>query len=161
MALRTEKSQGRSGKVVFVLGERVEQGLGVQEHQCITKLAEAKRMLREASTALSLRVNAATKEVSEQTSFVPTIATWTGSYRSMMAWLPKPQSSGTKNPELGQEFPFDHGVPESSNYVAKNGYHLLEELISGKRIRETKSDLERWLFAQLILAKIYIFCKKD
>ncbi|GJU56185.1 hypothetical protein Tco_1229899, partial [Tanacetum coccineum] len=77
---------------------------GVQEHQCITKLAEAKHkkhsgygpinehdgvlfhrgdnqvgsvallyvcnmkcMLRETSTALSLRVNAATKEVSKQT----------------------------------------------------------------------------------------------
>ncbi|GJY27909.1 hypothetical protein Tco_0403676 [Tanacetum coccineum] len=33
MALRTEKSQGRSGKVVFVLGERVEQGLGKPQNK--------------------------------------------------------------------------------------------------------------------------------
>lgn len=29
--------------------------------------------------------------------FVPTIATWTGSYRSMKAWLPKHQSMQLKN----------------------------------------------------------------
>nr|GEW09030.1 hypothetical protein [Tanacetum cinerariifolium] len=46
-------------------------------------------------------------------------------------------------------------VSESSNYVAKNRYHLLDELIRGKRICETKSDLERWLFAQSMAFKMW------
>ncbi|GJR35898.1 hypothetical protein Tco_1211582 [Tanacetum coccineum] len=101
----------------------------VQSEQCITKNAEAKHKKHSGYGPINehdgvlfhrgdnqpWRCRAAwqawqlTQEVSKQTSFVPTIATWTGSYKSMKAWLLKPQSSRTKNPELGQEFPFDHG----------------------------------------------------
>ncbi|KAK1412012.1 hypothetical protein QVD17_32934 [Tagetes erecta] len=33
---------------------------------------------------------------------------------------------------------YPDSVPESSNYVASNGYHQLEEIKNGKRVRETK-----------------------
>ncbi|KAI3727135.1 hypothetical protein L1987_66944 [Smallanthus sonchifolius] len=42
--------------------------------------------------------------------FVPTIATWTGSYRSMKAWLPKHQSMQLKNTTQAQHI---NGLPKN------------------------------------------------
>ncbi|KAI3683436.1 hypothetical protein L1987_83939 [Smallanthus sonchifolius] len=49
-------------------------------------------------------------------------------------------STGRKNRQSKVSVAADYpdSVPESSNYVANNGYHQLEEIKSSKRVRETK-----------------------
>ncbi|XP_023744168.1 tubby-like protein 8 [Lactuca sativa] len=56
------------------------------------------------------RLNSMTKhsKLLAAVSFVPTIATWTGSYRSMKAWLPKHQSMQLKNTTQAQHI---NGLP--------------------------------------------------
>ncbi|KAI3766140.1 hypothetical protein L2E82_16191 [Cichorium intybus] len=56
------------------------------------------------------RLNSMTKHAKllALVSFVPTIATWTGSYRSMRAWLPKHQSMQLKNTTQAQHI---NGLP--------------------------------------------------
>ncbi|KAK1414667.1 hypothetical protein QVD17_30417 [Tagetes erecta] len=52
------------------------------------------------------RFNSATKQAKllALASFAPTIATWTGSYRSMKAWLPKYQSMQLKTTTQAEGF---------------------------------------------------------
>ncbi|KAI3826586.1 hypothetical protein L1987_00634 [Smallanthus sonchifolius] len=49
-------------------------------------------------------------------------------------------STGRKNrlSKVSVAADYPDSVPESSNYVANNGYHQLEEIKSSKRVRETK-----------------------
>ncbi|MFS7971264.1 putative transcription factor TUBBY family [Helianthus anomalus] len=58
------------------------------------------------------RLNSVTKQskLLALVSFVPTIATWTGSYRSMKAWLPKHQSMQLKNTTQAQHI---NGLPKN------------------------------------------------
>ncbi|KAK9066328.1 hypothetical protein SSX86_013649 [Deinandra increscens subsp. villosa] len=57
------------------------------------------------------RLNSVTKQskLLALVSFMPTIATWTGSYRSMKAWLPKHQSMQLKNTAQAQHI---NGLPK-------------------------------------------------
>ncbi|XP_071688165.1 uncharacterized protein At3g49140-like [Rutidosis leptorrhynchoides] len=51
-------------------------------------------------------------------------------------WLPIGRKNCKQIVSVAADYP--DSVPESSNYVAKNGYHPLEELKNCKRVRETK-----------------------
>ncbi|KAL8250252.1 hypothetical protein R6Q59_033945 [Mikania micrantha] len=57
------------------------------------------------------RLNSVTKQskLLALVSFMPTVATWTGSYRSMKAWLPKHQSMQLKNTAQAQHI---NGLPK-------------------------------------------------
>ncbi|PWA72358.1 hypothetical protein CTI12_AA271390 [Artemisia annua] len=55
---------------------------------------------------------------------------------TQLHWWPIGRKNCISTVSVAADYP--DSVPESSNYVAKNGYHPLEELKSGKRVRETK-----------------------
>lgn len=55
---------------------------------------------------------------------------------TQLHWWPIRRKNCISTVSVAADYP--DSVPESSNYVAKNGYHPLEELKSGKRVRETK-----------------------